>query len=175
MILNRALRRAVRYFPDNTATIYDGRKQSYRELWERALALSRALGGLGVRRGDRVAIYLLNSPQFLEVVYACFEIGAVVVPLNTRLAADELVLIINDAECVAFITDETLQPLAASFKSRLEGINHYVAINGSAEFSDYEKLIAQSASATFDHSIQLGQSIQPIESLSDEDQSEEDL
>src|SRR5262249_46205076 len=90
MILKHALRRAVRYFPDNTATIFDGRKKSYRELWMRARALSKALLGLGVRRGDRIAIYLLNSPQFLEVVYACFEIGAVIAPLNTRLAPDEL-------------------------------------------------------------------------------------
>lgn len=142
MILNQALRRAVRYFPDNTATIFEGRKQSYRELWMRARALSKALVELGVRRNDRVAIYLLNRPQFLEVVYACFEIGAVVVPLNTRLAADELVLITNDAECAAFITDETLQSLAASFKPRLKGVNRYIAIDGSGEFNDYEALIA---------------------------------
>src|SRR5262245_8045104 len=172
MILNRALRRAVRYFPNNTATIYDGRKRSYRELWKRAHALSKAVGELGVRRGDRVAIYLLNGPQFLEVVYACFEIGAVIVPLNTRLAADELVFIINDAECVAFITDETLQPLAAAFKTRLDSINHYISVNGSGEFIDYETLIAQSASLTTDQSVQSVQSIGP---LSDEGQSEEDL
>src|SRR5215475_15728455 len=143
MILKHALRRAVRYFPDNTATIFDGRKQSYRELWMRARALSKALVELGVRRGDRVAIYLLNSPQFLEVVYACFEIGAVIVPLNTRLAADELVFIINDADCAAFITDESLQPLAASFKPRLQGIEHYIAVNAAGEFKDYETLIAK--------------------------------
>jgi len=143
MILNHVLRRAARYFPDNTATIHEGRKQSYRELWERAQALSKALSELGARRGDRIAIYMLNNPQFLEVVYACFEIGAVVAPLNTRLAADELVFIINDADCVAFITDETLQPFAASFSPRLECVNRYIAVNGSNEFSDYETLIAQ--------------------------------
>lgn len=166
MILNQALRRAVRYFPDNTATIFDGRKQSYRELWMRARALSKALGELGVRRNDRVGIYLLNRPQFLEVVYACFEIGAVVVPLNTRLAADELVFIINDAECVAFITDETLQPLAASFNPRLKGVNRYIAIDGSGEFNDYEALIAPRTDY---------QPNNQSEPLSNESQSEEDL
>ena len=166
MILKHALRRAVRYFPDNTATIFDGRKQSYRELWTRARALSKALVELGVRSGDRVAIYLLNSPQFLEVVYACFEIGAVIVPLNTRLAADELVFIINDADCVAFITDESLQPLAASFEPRLEGINRYVAINGSGAFSDYETLVARHIN---------NQPDSQSEPLSHEDQSEEEL
>src|SRR5262252_1898433 len=170
MILNRALRRAVRYFPNNTATIHEGRKQSYRELWVRAQALSKALSELGARRGDRVAIYLLNSPLFLEVVYACFEIGAVVVPLNTRLAADELVFIINDADCVAFITDETLRPLAASFSPRLEGVNSYVAVNGSNDFSDYETLIARHIN---DNSGDISRAQSGLES--DEGPSEEDL
>lgn len=166
MILNQALRRAVRYFPDNAATIFDGRKQNYRELWMRARALSKALDELGVRRNDRVAIYMLNCPQFLEAVYACFEIGAVIVPLNTRLAADELVFIINDAECVAFISDETLQPLAASFKPRIEGVNRYIAIGGSGEFDDYETLVAPRINYQPDN--------QP-EPLSNENQSEDDL
>lgn len=147
MILNRVIRRAVRYFPDRTATICEDRKQTYRELGQRIQVLARALGKLGVGRGDRVAIYLLNSAQFLETVYACFELNAVVVPLNTRLAAEELVFIINDAECKAFVTDDVLQPLAASFKGRLQGIEHFIAIGGGAGFVDYETLIAEYADA----------------------------
>jgi long-chain acyl-CoA synthetase len=170
MLLNHALRRAVRYFPNNAATIHEGRKQSYRELWERAQALSKALGDLGARRGDRIAIYLLNGPQFLEVVYACFEIGAVVVPLNTRLAADELVFIINDAECRAFITDESLQPLAASFKSRLSGVEHFVAAGGAGDFIDYETMMARQIVDSANSPAK------PPDSLSSgEGQSEEDL
>jgi long-chain acyl-CoA synthetase len=174
MILKHALRRAVRYFPENTATIFGGRKQNYRELWARVCALSKALGELGVRRNDRVAIYLLNSPQFLEVVYACFEIGAVIVPLNTRLAADELVFIINDAECVAFIADESLQPLAASFKPKLQGIEHYIAVNAADAFKDYETLIARQTgdSASLSGASSTGFS---IDLTSGEDQSEEKL
>jgi len=143
MILTHALRRAVRYFPNNTATICRGRRQSYRELGRRVRALARALHAQGIRPGDRVAIYLLNSAEFLETVYACFEAGAVVVPLNTRLAAAELVFILNDAECKAFITDEALRPLAAAFKSELQGIEHYIAVGGGDGFDDYETLIAQ--------------------------------
>jgi len=178
MILKHALRRAARYFPVNTATIFEGRKQSYRELWKRSQALSKALCELGVRRGDRVAIYLLNSPQFLEVVYACFEIGAVVVPLNTRLAADELVFIINDAECVAFITNESLQPLAASFKPRLQGIEHYIAVNAAGAFKDYETLISQqtgdSGASSTDFFTDLSSTLSGVPS-SGECQSEEEL
>lgn len=144
MILNRVIRRAARYFPDRTATIFEGRRQSYSELGGRVQALAQSLRMLGIGRGDRVAIYLLNSAQFLETVYACFELEAVIVPLNTRLAADELVFIINDAECKAFFTDETLRPLATSFKARLQGIEHYIAVGGGEGFEDYETLLAQS-------------------------------
>ncbi len=143
MLLNRALRRAVRYFPNNIATIFDGQRQSYRELGHRVKALARSMSELGIGRGDHVAVYLLNSSQFLETVYACFEIGAVIVPLNTRLAADELVFIINDAECKAFITDNLLLPTAVTFKSRLEGIRHFIAIGGGEGFIDYESMIAE--------------------------------
>ena len=178
MILKHALRRAVRYFPENTATIFEGRKQSYRELWNRSQALSKALFELGARRGDRVAIYLLNSPRFLEVVYACFEIGAVIVPLNTRLTADELVFIINDAECAAFITDETLQPLAASFKPRLQGIEHYIAVNAAGAFKDYETLIARQTGDSGAFSTDVFTDLAPTLSgapSSGEGQSEEEL
>jgi long-chain acyl-CoA synthetase len=162
MILNSTLRRAARYYPENTATTFNDRSQSYSELWSRTQALARALQNLGLGRDDRVAIYLLNCPQFMEVVYACFELGAVVVPLNTRLAADELIFIINDAECRAFITDDALQPASASFKSRLEGIEHYIAVNAEGEFRDYERLIAE-------------QGDKPRDPLPDDDRSEEDL
>ena len=145
MILNRVLKRAVRYFPDNTATIFNGQRQTYRELGRRVQSLACALNELGIKPGDRVAIYQLNCSQFLETVHACFEIGAVIVPLNTRLAADELVFIINDAECSAFITDNLLQPMAASFKDRLQGIRHFIAIGGGEAFDDYEALIAKHA------------------------------
>ncbi|MFN0112511.1 MAG: long-chain-fatty-acid--CoA ligase [Blastocatellia bacterium] len=149
MILNRVLRRAVRYFPNNTATIFNGQRQTYRELGRRVQALAAALSARGIQRNDHVAIYLLNSSQFLETVYACFEIGAVIVPLNTRLAADELVFIINDAECKAFITDNLLLPMAAGFKARLNGIEQFIAVGGGEGFTDYETLLAEHANSSF--------------------------
>jgi long-chain acyl-CoA synthetase len=147
MRLNQALRRAVRYFPHNTAVIYEGQRLSYRALGERVNKLVMGLRALGVKPGERVALYLLNSPAFLETVFACFELGAVVVPLNTRLAADELVFIINDAECSTFITDAALQPHAAAFKQRLQGINHFIAVGGSEGFVDYQELFTKEAQA----------------------------
>ena len=145
MLLNLAMRRAAKLYPDNTATIFHHERRNYRELDARVHALASALIEMGLKPGDKAAIYILNSPRFLEVTYACFEAGIVIVPLNTRLAAEELVFIINDAECSAFITDEILQPLASAFKPGLKGVRHYISVNGTGEFIDYEQTLAEFA------------------------------
>jgi long-chain acyl-CoA synthetase len=145
MILHQALRRAARYFPAHTATICDSQRQTYRELGQRVQHLAGGFERLGLTAGERVAILMLNCHRFIETVFACFEAGAVVVPLNTRLAVDELAFIINDAECSAFITDEALQPLAATLKPRAQGIRAWVAVQAGEGFRDYEALIAQAA------------------------------
>jgi long-chain acyl-CoA synthetase len=145
MILNQVIRRAARYFPDQVATIHEGQRQSYREFQKRVTALAGGLQQLGIGRGDRVAIYLLNGPRFMETVLACFEIGAVLVPLNTRLATEELIFIINDAECVAIVADEALQPLAAKMRPQSPGVRHYIAINSAEGFINYEGLFDRRA------------------------------
>lgn len=144
MQLHHALRRAARLFPDKTATIFHRQKRNYSELHGRVLALREAFSRLGLGPGDKAAIYMLNSPEFLEATYACFEAGLVIVPLNTRLAADELVFIINDAGCRILITDSVLGPMAAAFRPRLEGIDHFISTGGTEGFEDYESLIAAS-------------------------------
>jgi long-chain acyl-CoA synthetase len=169
MLLNQALRRAARYFPDNTATISDGRRQNYGELWGRAHAFSKVLRGLGARRGDRIAIYLLNCPQYLEIVYGCFEIGAVVVPLNTRLAADELAFIINDAECGVMITDEILAGLTTDLKPRLPGVGRFIATVGDENYLEYESLIARYRAGDGTRSSPGGDDDASSEPLSEED------
>ncbi|MFN0085928.1 MAG: long-chain-fatty-acid--CoA ligase [Blastocatellia bacterium] len=141
MRLNQVLRRALRYFPGKPATVFADQRRSYQELGDRVRALAAALRRQGLHPGDRVAIYLHNCPEFLEITYACFEIGAVIVPLNTRLAADELVFIINDAECSAFITGVMLLPTAASFRHRLQGIHTFISLEAAEGFLSYASLL----------------------------------
>jgi fatty-acyl-CoA synthase len=77
---------------------------STRYTWEefdlRTDALARGLAGQGVQRGDRVAVLMLNCHRYLELYYACARMGAVIVPLNIRLARPEIVFILNDSESV---------------------------------------------------------------------------
>ena len=65
---------------------------------QRIAAAARALKSqLGVGRGDRVAILCLNHPDYLVLLYACARLGAMLVPLNWRLAVPEQVFILSDA------------------------------------------------------------------------------
>jgi fatty-acyl-CoA synthase len=89
--------RRARMSPDRAAFIADGRIETYREVRDRVYRLASALRDLGVRRGDRVAYLGPNSPAFAETMFAAGSLGAVILPLNTRLAAPELAYIAGDA------------------------------------------------------------------------------
>ena len=78
------LRQASRAYPNNIAVDHEGRRQTYRELYRRALKSAGALAALGVEKGDRVALLMLNSPAYLELYYSIAIAGGIVAPLNTR-------------------------------------------------------------------------------------------
>ncbi|BAJ33159.1 MULTISPECIES: long-chain fatty acid--CoA ligase [Kitasatospora] len=82
--------RRARKTPHRTALVHEGRRTSYAELHRRSGRLARLLHLRGVRRGDRVAFLGPNHPAFLEALFAAGRLGAVFVPLNTRLAPPEL-------------------------------------------------------------------------------------
>jgi long-chain acyl-CoA synthetase len=79
---------------------------------QRTDALARGLANLGVQRGDRVAVLMLNCHRYLELYYACARMGAVIVPLNIRLARPEIVFILNDSESKVLVVDKTFAPFA---------------------------------------------------------------
>ena len=106
MSVLQGLRRACQINPRGTATIDGGRLQTWSQFRDRVARFAGALRAAGVQPGDRVAILSLNAVAYLEYFYAAPWAGALVVPLNTRLAAPELVAIINDAGAVALVIDD---------------------------------------------------------------------
>jgi acyl-CoA synthetase (AMP-forming)/AMP-acid ligase II len=93
----RAVDCLARYEPDIRSLDYEGRTWTVREVADSAARLATVLSGLGVRRGDRVAYLGLNSPTFLLLYLACSRLGAVFVPVNFRLAANEVRVVLADA------------------------------------------------------------------------------
>ncbi|GAA4364605.1 acyl-CoA synthetase [Paeniglutamicibacter cryotolerans] len=96
----------------HAAIIKDGVSLSYDELALRVDQLADVLRGLGAGHGSRVAYLGNNHPAFLETLFACGSIGAVFVPLNTRLAARELTYALNDSGSTVLISPESLEGLA---------------------------------------------------------------
>jgi fatty-acyl-CoA synthase len=85
------------------------REKAYnnRQFNERVNKTANALGNLGVMKGDRVALLMSNCSEFLEIFFACAKTGAIMVPLNFRLAVPELVYIIRDSgPCVLIYSTE---------------------------------------------------------------------
>src|SRR5438067_1184634 len=87
------LGRRRRAHPDRAALVFGEQEHSHAALHDRARRLATVLAAAGVRRGDRVALLLHNGLEFPEALLACHVLGAVAVPVNFRLAPDEIAYI----------------------------------------------------------------------------------
>src|SRR5882757_3381037 len=107
MDLSDLIDRNAAFTPDKAAIRFQGRTLRYGELAARIAAAARALKSrLGVGRGDRVAILAANHPDYLVLLYACARLGAMLVPLNWRLAVPEQVFILSDAGVKALVVED---------------------------------------------------------------------
>jgi long-chain acyl-CoA synthetase len=97
MNIAQNVERARRFFPDHVAIAFEGRRISYRELHDASNRLANALRSLGVARGDRVAIYLPNIPEFAIVYLGALKAGAVALSINAIFKAKEAEFILNDS------------------------------------------------------------------------------
>ncbi len=106
--LDRLLKEAAEKHPDAVAIIFEGYKMRYKELDEAVDRLATALQDLGVRKGDKVAIFLPNCPQFVIAYYAILRAGGVVTAVNPLYTERELEYQLNNAEAVGIVTLDLL-------------------------------------------------------------------
>jgi fatty-acyl-CoA synthase len=107
MDLSDLIDRNAAFTPDKVAMRFQGRTLRYAGFATRIAQTARALKSrLGVGRGDRVAILAANHPDYLVLLYACARLGAMLVPLNWRLAVPEQVFILSDASVKALVVEE---------------------------------------------------------------------
>jgi len=83
--------------PDRIGLVCEGARRTYRELDERANRLANAAKEMGVGHGDRVAVLALNESEYYDLLFGLGKIGAVLVPINYRLAAPEVQYILSDS------------------------------------------------------------------------------
>lgn len=111
---------------------------TFGELETRTNQLGHSLVDAGVEKGDRVALLMMNSIEFLESYLALAKIGAVVVPLNWRLVADELEFILKDSGSTLCIYGEEFFELANDLQGRKDktDIKRWLQVGGESPFAD---------------------------------------
>lgn len=103
------VRRWGELYPDKPALIVDHRTITYGELSARTNRTASWLQDAGIEKGDRVAVLLENCPEFIELYLACARLGAIFVPLNFRLTADELDYLIRNSRPRLFVFGESVR------------------------------------------------------------------
>nr|WP_249785536.1 MULTISPECIES: long-chain fatty acid--CoA ligase [unclassified Bradyrhizobium] len=114
--------RNAAFAPDKTAIAFEGTRLSYAAFAARIERTATALKGeLGVGRGDRVAILSLNRPDYLVLLYACARLGAMLVPLNWRLAVAEQLFILSDAGAKVLVLEQAFSGVLAELGQTAAG------------------------------------------------------
>ena len=135
-----------------------GERLSFAQLNTRCNRIANALVNIGVKPGDRVAIALMNSAEFLEVYFAVAKIGGIIAPLNWRLVTDELGFILKDSGAGTLIFGEEFIDIMAELHGRGDktDVVNWIQIaesNGNSNFSwDY----AEFRDAGADHEPEIG-------------------
>ena len=151
MDLQQILEHAVRFYADRTAVVCGTTRLTYRGLAERVHRLCQALHGLGIAKGDRLAILMHNCHRYFELYYATPETATLAVPLNIRLSGSEIAYILNDSGSNTVFVGPEFLPQLAQIRDRLPALRHCIFTgDGPAPegFHSYEQLLA-AASAHF--------------------------
>ena len=136
-------RRARRLYADREAVVDGELRLTYGQFFDRCDRWSSALQGLGIEPGDRVAYIAPNTHAQLESFYAVPQIGAVVVPINYRLIADDFAYIINHSGARIVCAHSDYLATVDSIRAELPNVEHFVALEGSGEgWLDYEATLA---------------------------------
>jgi fatty-acyl-CoA synthase len=138
------IERNAAFSPDKAAIAFEGEVLSYAAFGARIERAARALRAeFGIGRGDRVAILSLNRPDYLVLLYACARIGAVLVPLNWRLAAAEQLFILADAATKLLVLEQAFAGILPALAARLPDTGviglDFVPSRGDA----FDRLLAQ--------------------------------
>ncbi|HNV57773.1 MAG TPA: fatty acid--CoA ligase [Smithellaceae bacterium] len=135
----------------NQEIVYrDKMRYTYSDLFERINRLGSALAGLGVKRGDTVAVFDYDSNRYLESFFAIPMMGAVLFTVNWRLSPDQIEYTMNHAEADVILINTDFLPLLSSIRGKLKFVKKVVIFSDSdqapktdaAYDAEYEELLA---------------------------------
>jgi fatty-acyl-CoA synthase len=142
------VRRTRALYPNREAVVDGDLRLTYAQFFERCDRWSTALQGLGVRQGDRVAYIAPNTHSNLEGYYAVPQIGAVIVPINFRLTADDFAYIIGHSGAKVVCVHADYLEMVDGIRDQIPNVETFVALEGERDgWLDYEATLAASSTA----------------------------
>ena len=136
-------RRTRRLHGSRDAVVDGDLRLSYEQFFDRCDRWSAALQGLGVTPGTRVATIAPNTHAQLESFYAVPQLGAVLVPVNYRLTAEDFVYIVNHSGASVVCVDRDYLDAVDGVRDQMPEVAHFVAFEGARDgWVDYEAAIA---------------------------------
>jgi fatty-acyl-CoA synthase len=144
------MRRTRRLYADRVGVVDGAHRWTYGEFFDRCDRWSAALSRLGVRQGDRVAYVAANTHAQLESIYAVLQLGAVLVPLNFRLVADDFRYLIQHSGATVVCASADYQATVDAIRDDLPAVRHFVALDTHSDrpvpqgWLHYESLLQES-------------------------------
>src|ERR1700704_1256800 len=143
-------RRARKLYGDREALVDGDLRLTYEQFFDRCDRWSAPLQGMGVKRGDRVAYIAPNTHEQLESFYAVPQIGAVLVPINYRLTAEDFVYITAHSGAKVLRVHPDYLDAIDGARDQLVGVEQFVALGGAGGrkgWSEYEAALGSAKSA----------------------------
>src|SRR5712664_4204755 len=149
MLLHQFLEQTARRSPDQVALVCRGTSYTYRQIDEAAARLGAAMQHRGVRRGDRVAIFLDNSVESVVSVYGTLKIGAVFMPVNALTKTAKLGYMLNDARAACLVTHTALRGIWDEALAQSTSVRACIVVGGGIGESEGDRFLSYSrATAT---------------------------
>jgi long-chain acyl-CoA synthetase len=126
MNVNYCLRTAKRYHGRANAIQYEDQEITYAQFYENVENSARKLLALGAKKGDRVAVLMQNSPEYLDLYYSTSRAGALIVPLNTRWHVNEIIYTLNDSASKLLFVDDRFAALVPQIQAGATTLEHIV-------------------------------------------------
>lgn len=142
--LKLMLEKAAGRYKGKTAIVSGDRRLSYADLDKASNKVANALIKMGVNKGERVAMLLSNSPEFVITYFGIVKTGAIAVPLDPQYKVDELVSLFDNALPKVLVTESpTLEPLMPVL-SRFQSIKHIIDLSSKygGQFLSYREIMA---------------------------------
>ena len=107
-------------YPDYEALIYQDRKYTWKQVYDRCIQFASALNKIGIAEGDVVSIMAANTPELFEAHYSVPMTGGVINTINTRLDVRTVAYILDHSDCKVFIVDRQFQKVASEALAQVD-------------------------------------------------------